>query len=170
MYRGHKINWSDNSDEWTCYDLSDKVRSSPKLSLIRAAIDRLYLAERKANAVPCFELGIHGDRTESHVSEYLGPKIDRSWDGRETKTRHKVAVVAVRSGSERPSRRELELTNLMASTPEAEAAWGHDRKLYVAEQEAKRAADEAWAAIPRLTLDQIAALVELHNRDEKQAA
>lgn len=165
FYRGHKIRWSDNSDEWTCYDLSDKVRSSPKLSLIKAAIDRLYLAERKANAVPCFEIGHDGTRTESNVVEYLGAKIQRAWSGGEQRTEHKVAVVATRKGSERPSRREAKLDDLMPSNVDVDAAWLHYQSLRAIEKRAKAAADAALKAIPRLTLDDVTALVELHDRE-----
>lgn len=161
VYRGHTIRWSDNSDEWTCYDLSDKVRSSPKLSRIKAAIDRLYLAERKANATPCYELSQHGKRIESTVVEYLGARTKTSWTGNTTTTTHKVAVVAKREGSERPSRREAELTSLAPATPEVERAYSEYLALKAEAQAAADKADRAFKAIPRLSLDDIEALVRL---------
>lgn len=168
-YRGHKIRWSNNADEWTCYDLSDKVRSSPRLSLIKAAIDRLYLAERKSIATPCFEIGYNGERTESNVVEYLGFKIQRSWSGGDQKTEHKVAVVAKRTGSERPSRCERDLYSLMPVSAEAEAAYSEFKRLREIEKRAKADADAALEAVPRLTLDDIQALVDLHNREAAPA-
>lgn len=166
-YRGHSIRWSDNSDEWVCYDLSDKVRSSPKLSLIKAAIDRMYLAERKSSAVTCYELSYSGgQRTESNVVEYLGENREKSWSRPDDVTvTHKIAVVAKRSGSERPSRRETELDKVMAVGLEADAAWAHFQELHRAAEKAKRAADDAHEALPRLALQEISALVDLHNRN-----
>lgn len=164
-YRGHTIQWSDNSDKWVCYDLSDKVRSSPKLSLIKAAIDRLYLTERKNKAVQCYELSTHGQRVESNVVEYLGEKVHRSWGSKPEITDHKVAVVAQRHGSERPSRRETTLDKLMPVTPEAEDAYQRYERLNAEAKAAGKRADDAFKAIPRLKPYDVRALIELYGRD-----
>lgn len=166
IYRGHTIRWSDNSDEWTCYDLSDKARSSPKLSLIKASIDRLYLTERKSNAIPCFEISHGGQRCESNVTEYLGPDHQRAYANVPEKVVHKVAVVATRSGSERPARRQTELGTLMPVSAEAEAAWAIYADLNAKAGEAVRLAREALDAVPRMTPDQIKPLVALFERDQ----
>lgn len=166
VYRGHKIQWSDNSDEWTCYDLSDRVRSSPKLSLIKAAIDRLYLAERKENATPCFEITRNdGSRVESSVVEYLGERYERAYGKTPEKIKHRVAVVAKRTGSERPSRRETELAALAPASPDTETAWANFKALYDAAREADRTATAAFAAIPRLQPKDISALIKLHSEE-----
>lgn len=166
-YRGHTIRWSDNEDCWTCYDLSDKVRSSPKLSNIKAAIDRLYLAERKDAGVECWEISQSDcKRTFSKVVEYLGPKENRHYFTKELQSvSHKVAVVAKRAGSDRPSRAQTECAMLGKPGDEFDAAW----KVYVdATAEAKAAqkrVSEAYSALPRLSVEDISRLVELAEKD-----
>jgi hypothetical protein len=167
-YRGHKIHWSDNEDCWSCWDLSDKVRSSPKLSAIKSAIDRLYFAERKGAATFCWEV----DRStvslvDASVVEYLGCKQRCRWNG-ETDTEHKVAVVARRSTglSAKPSRAEKNITELFPKTAEFYAAWQEYVALSAAAKSASKAADNAFSALPRLTLGDVAKLVELASRDK----
>jgi hypothetical protein len=169
-YRGHKIRWSDNEDCWTCYDLSDKVRTSPKLSAIKAAIDRLYLAERKAAGVECWEINSYdGKRTRATVVEYLGEKGARySWDGKPGQPQHKVAVVAKRSGSERPARRETECDKLALPGEEFDAAWEAYTHALEEQKAAEKRTDQAFKALPRLTVSDIAALVDLAAKGSAQ--
>lgn len=169
-YRGHVISWSDNLDEWTCYDLSDKVYSSPKLSNIKAAIDRLYLAERKEASVPCWEISGHSaQRIESNVVEYLGEKVDRNWSTNQYEVvDHKVAVVATRKGNERPARKQTELGLLSPKTPEVEEAWAHYVKLDAEAKRASKRATEAYYAIPRMKVEDVAELVRLYKLEEEK--
>lgn len=162
-YRGHSIRWSDNEDCWACYDLSDKVRSSPKLSTIKAAIDRLYLAERKAAGVECWEISSYdGKRTPATVVEYLGKKVDRnSWSSAPDRVFHKVAVVAKRGGAERPARRETECDKLARPGAEFDAAWEIYTRAVADKKAAEKRAASAFAALPRLQVSDIAKLVEL---------
>jgi hypothetical protein len=162
-YRGHKIRWSDNEDCWTCYDLSDKVRASPKLSAIKAAIDRLYLAERKAAGVGCWEISSHdGSRTPATVVEYLGEKTEKSWSGRTPdRIYHKVAVVAKRTASERPARRETSCDQLARLGAEFDAAWEIYANAFAERKAAQKREQEAFGALPRLQVEDIAKLVEL---------
>jgi hypothetical protein len=168
-YRGHKIMWSDNTDEWTCYDLSDKVRSSPKLSVIKDAIDRLYLAERKAAGTPCWELSQHSNaRYPAQIIEYLGAKTESSWTrGKPDTVKHKIAVVATRNGNERPSRREAYITELAPLGPETDAAWQVYAGAVAERKAAEKRERDAYAAIPRIDLEAISKLVELHAKDKK---
>lgn len=171
-YRGHTIRWSDNEDAWTCYDLSDKVRSSPKLSILKGHIDRLYLAERKKASTPCWELSSHSStRIEGSVVEYLKAKEERSWSSQKVeRVRHIVAVVAQRSGSERPSRAEKDLDNLAPMTPEFDAAWAEFCALNTLAKAAEKRARDAFAALPRLQLDDVQKLVDLAQHTEGDAA
>lgn len=171
-YRGHVIRWSDNEDAWTCYDLSDKVRSSPKLSILKGHIDRLYLAERKRSATPCWELSSYSNgRTEGSVVEYLKAKEERSWSSQKVgRVQHIVAVVAQRSGSERPSRAEKDLDNLAPMTPEFDAAWAEFQRLHQLAKEAEKRARDAFTALPRLQLADVQKLVDLAQHTEGDAA
>lgn len=78
-YRGYRIIWSDNADEWVSYDAGKGI-SNPSLAKMKAAIDRIHLSERKAAALRVFEISEHGSetKTESLIVEYLGPKIASS--------------------------------------------------------------------------------------------
>jgi hypothetical protein len=136
--------------------------------LIKASIDRLYLAERKQNSVACYEVNIvDARRTESSVVEYLGFKIQRAWSGGKETIDHRVAVVATRRGSERPARREVRLTELVPVTPEADVAWLKYVRLAAIAKNAKAEADAAFADLPRLKTQDVAALVALHGREKE---
>lgn len=171
-YRGHAIFYGENSDEWHCNDVGRSGASSSSLAKVKQAIDKMYLDLRKKAATPCFEIGIYnrGQRTESVCIEYIEPV----WEGGGWNTavprhvaNHKVAVVAKRDGSTKPSRRETKLSELMPDTPEAEAAWQEFKRLCAIAEAANKAANAAFDAIPRLTVDDIAALVEIKNNEAK---
>ena len=165
-YRGHVIRWSDNSDEWTCYDLSDRVRSSPKLSVIKTAIDRMYLAERKDNAVECHVLGRSGTRIDGTVVEYLKPRIQ--WQGRSQEyIEHRVAVVYQSAGSTKRARSEKKLDELAPLTAEADTAYQEYLTLKKIADDAVATAKKAFDQIPRLTPDDLTALVELYERGDE---
>jgi hypothetical protein len=169
-YRGHTIRWSDNEDCWTCYDLSDKVRSSLKLSNIKAAIDRLYLAERKEAGVECWEISpSEAKRTASKVVEYLGVKENRHYFTRELQSiSYNVAVVAKRYGSDRPARAQTECSSLGKPGAEFEAAWETYISALADAKAAQKRASDAYSALPRLTVDDISKLVELAHKGETE--
>lgn len=164
-YRGHKIYWSDNADCWTCRDLDGKMQSAPKLSSIKAHIDKLYLSERKQSAVPCFEIGHSGDFIEGSVVEYLGQRVGISWRD-PNKIGHKVAVVARREGSGKPSRREASLDEVFPMSPDTVTAYENYKRLENEAKAAQRAAYDAKQAIPRMTPEDVQALIDIYKRGE----
>jgi len=166
-HRGYTIRFSENADEWSCLDVEDiKGRrvSSQSLSKVKAAIDKMLLDVRKANAVDCFELaGDHGwepKATETRIIEYVEQKKDRVYNPKTGNSdlvagAHIVGCVARRNGNKQAARRNVKLDDLMPDTPDAHAALAqakaaHERKT-LAEQEYRR----AFAAIPRVTIDMI---------------
>jgi len=162
-YRGHGIIYSENGDEWWCSDIN---YTNGSLQKIKARIDKMYLDLRKRSATPAFEISNYNGpvKTEATVVEYIG----EVWEGGGWNTKkprqlvdHKIAVVAKRTGSEKASRREEKLSTLMATTPEAEAAFAEYVRLHAIAREAKKVADAAFDAIPRLTLDDVAELVRI---------
>jgi hypothetical protein len=167
-YRGHEIRYDQNADEWTSYDLAGKTKSSPSLSKIKAAIDAMYLAERKANATACLEVRNHTSLkvVDATLVEYLGPTIERSLHSQMRRiSDHKVASVARREGSSKPSRCEMPLSCFAPLSPETDAALVRVREAETVLRRAQKAYKDAVAAIPRVTLDDIADLVRLSGID-----
>ena len=163
-YRGYRINYSENQDEWSCYEAGTGF-SHAKLSGVKAKIDALFLAERKRGATACLEMeSLYGSACvamiDATVIEYLGPKLDRH-NGVLVIVGQKVAVVARRRGSEKAARRECELSSLAQNTPETLAAWAEAQRLYLIYADAKKAYDAAVTAIPRLSLDDVMPLVTI---------
>lgn len=157
-YRGHKITYSENSDEWRCWDIE---YSNISMQKVKAKIDAFYLKLRKESAVPCYELSSYGvpSKTESTIIEFVKTVEQRAWaTNKLTKLEHKVAVVARRSGNDRASRRETEINSLMPETPEALAAFSKAEHLYADVKKATDAFNEAFAAIPRIKLEDVSEL------------
>lgn len=167
-YRGHVISYSENSDEWWCSDIG---YSNVSMAKVKARIDAVYLKLRKESAVPCYEIGSYGSGrdllTEATVIEYLKEIWEGGgWDSKPRRlTNHKVAVVAQREGSTRASRRETELSRLAKATPETLAAADVARERYAEYLAAQKAYEAAVAAIPRLTIEDVEALVRVHKSE-----
>lgn len=172
IYRGHTIRYTDNADEWTCYDVQDakgQSYSSPKLSNVKAAIDKMFLDMRKRSAFPCFELGKshHPTKTAATIIEYVEHKIERNFY-RPTEPsidRHVVAAVAQRTGRERAVRRTADITEFMPDTPEAHEAYQRFLAARQRAQEAEKDARDAFDAIPRVSIDMIPDLVRIKNSE-----
>lgn len=167
-YRGHTISYSENSDEWWCSDIN---YSNISMAKVKAKIDAMYLKLRKESAVPCYEINSHGGRsellTESTVIEYIkGIYRGDTWTGKPvTLVNHMVAVVAQRQGSTRAARREIELSRLAPATPETRAAADLVRQRHDEYLAAMKAYEAAVEAIPRLTIEDVDALVRVHKSE-----
>ena len=168
-HRGYTITFNENSDEWYCRELSGKSYSAPKLSTIKASIDRMLLSVRKKSAITCYEVsGGHSrdpSKTEAQIVEFITTKNERDYSGKAKPPVHIVASVAQRRGSAKASRREVSIADLMPDTPEAHAAF--DRLVKATEREvaAHKETLAALNAIPRVTFEMITDLVKL--ADEK---
>ena len=164
-HRGYTIRFNENSDEWYCSALSGKSYSAAKLSTVKAAIDRMLLSVRKASAYPCYEIGgsYHRDpmKHSAKIIEFVGTKIERDYSNRPKPPKHIVASVAQRNHSEKASRREVNISELMPDTPEAHAAFALFENACAREREAHAATLAAFDAIPRVTLDMIPDLVKI---------
>lgn len=152
-HKGMVIYWSDNADEWSCMELN---YSSKSLASVRAKIDAFRLKERKALSVAAIYIG-YGSTEDAEIVEYLGPKG--------YKGAHKVAVLRERGGKKR-SRSEEEFKDLTLDLPETRAALERAAVLRAKAREIVRQADEIVSAIPRINLDDIAALIEHANCTE----
>lgn len=167
-YRGYKIIYSENGDEWRSFEAGDGM-AAPTLSKLKEKIDRLALSERKAASFRCLEFSEYqGFKViETNIIEYLGPVMDGGgWSHKPRYiARQKVASVSVRRGKDRATRRETDLSVFLHDTPEVRAALGELERLHRAAEEARRAYDEAREAIPRVTVADIDALVKLSGID-----
>lgn len=161
-HRGYTIRFNENADEWTCSEAD--YYSSPSLSKVKAKIDKMLLDVRKASSVTVFEIS-HGfgrmSRYESKLTEFVKTKHDKDWRGNALPPSHIVASVAARDGTKKPARREMKLSDMMPDTPEAHAAYAACETLFREAKAAEKRAIAAFDAIPRVTLDDIRALVRL---------
>lgn len=165
-YRGHEIRYGENSDEWYCSDLESGGQSHASLAKLKAKIDKMYLDLRKKAAVKAFEINTgyyeKPSLNETTVIEYVGQAKVRDYSkGGHTLGPHKVACVATRRGNDRPSRAEMEMSGLMPDTPEAHAAFAEALRLAEIAEAARKVAVATQAAVPRLSLDDIADLVKI---------
>lgn len=169
FYRGYEIEYSDNSEEWFCHDLTETYGVTyPKLSTVKAKIDQMLLTLRKKSAVEAY--GIFGGSSKPEmgacmVTEYLGSKKTSKYD--RDPAAPMVAVMSIRKGKEKPSRREVHLASIMPNTPEAHAAFEAAMDAYLEAQKASNRYREAFASIPRLQLDHIKTLVEIYDSQQE---
>lgn len=163
-HRGYVIRFNENADEWSCHDAG--YYSSPSLAKVRARIDKMLLDTRKKAAVDCFELSggaYRGsvDKIPAKIIEFVKTKPDKDYRGNPLPPKHIVASVAQRSMSEKASRKEVELSELMPDTPEAHAAFARLEEACKRLREAQNATNEAFKAVPRMTIDMIEELVRI---------
>lgn len=166
-HRGYKITYSENMDEWSCYEAGDGF-SAPTLTKLKEKIDRMLLSERRAAAIHCLEInGILPTFVEATLIEYIGPRIERDYYGSKPArlTGHTVAATANRSGSSKASRREMLLSSFAPDTREVHAAICEASVAYQQKVAAEKAYKTAYDAIPRMSVEQIADLVRISGID-----
>lgn len=161
-YRGYSISYSENADEWNCYDCGV---SHASLSKVKAKIDALHLKLRKTSSVECLFLGEGYGRagvTHATMIDYMGPEYTSGrWPEKEkTLVGHKVAAMHRDARKDRPTRQTGRLENYAPDTPEvreAVAAWVQAER---EEEEARQRKEKARNAIPRMTLEMIDGLIK----------
>jgi hypothetical protein len=161
-YRGHKIVFGDNTEEWTCWDIQ---YTHAKLSTVKARIDKVYREQRSKLSVPCFEIksmsvGSYDEKDcciDALIVEYVG-ETDKSYHQVNGVNDHNVQVMAHRKFNTKTTREGKRISDLMPDTEEARAAWAdYVMKSHEAKAAEKRAR-EAFSNLPRVTLDMIAEL------------
>lgn len=113
---------------------------------------------RDEAAVDCFEIRQSGDKLPAKVTEYVDTQRVARFGANGDQVEHVVAVIAVRPGYSKPTRREHRLSKLMPDTPEALAAWEEYLAASKTALEANKAAGAAFDKIPRLSVDDVAEL------------
>ena len=168
-YRGHTIRWSDNEDKWSCSDFSV---SSASLAAVRRNIDDHYRRLRKSAAVECLRVSeySHPFTSDATLVEYLGAKESRSRNretgAQEVTVWHEVAAMSARRAPERPGRTKGKLDEFIANTPENVAVLTQADDLIRESKRLEKAARTLVAGIPRLTIDDIAGLVQAGSLQE----
>lgn len=148
-YKGYKIVYSDNGDEWSC---SEADIRSPSLLKIKRRIDNLTRAARSEASVGALDLS-YDKGTEVKVVEFLG-------DSRHYKSR--CAVLGLRHTSDsKVTRWEVTLGDLCAKTHSNMTALKDAEALRAEAAKLNKKANEIVRAIPRLTKDDIAELIKL---------
>jgi hypothetical protein len=159
-HRGYEISYSENADEWNCFDARS---SAPTLSKLKAKIDALHLKIRKNAAVDGFEISSHGSLrlNPCRVIEYVGEKYSGGgWSNKPKQlVDHEVGCVAQRRGSERKSRSNTQLSRIAPVGPETDAAVAIAMEMEKKKNAAEAAYNEAVKAIPRMRIDDIQELI-----------
>lgn len=162
IYRGYRIQWSDNHDCWICYDFA-RPKTNQSLSAIKTAIDAAERKDRKAASVEAYRIGSREIQSVT-VVEYLGRARYRP--GEEVAVMGESGSLATRE----KSRTHAHIEDLAPMTDEAEQAVERYRQALAALKVAEDAVNAARAEIPRMTKDHIAGLVAIYERNDTVAS
>ncbi len=174
-HRGYKIIYSENADEWTSLEAGDRM-NAPTLSKLKEKIDRMVSSQKKATAVDCVVIESEGYASsptfvaEARMTAYVGPVLENkshsSLQKRVKGQKVEVVYASTKYGQkERAARREVELRSCCFDTPEFRAALDAANKIAAEVSALIDKHRKAVAAIPRLTLESIDALVKLSGVD-----
>lgn len=142
-YKGYKIVYGENSEDWTCYTIEFSNKS---LATVKRKIDNVDRARRKAGAVPALCITDAGI-VEVTVVEYEGVKTSR-YGGEEG---HQVYVVgAARFDKEAIGRSKQGTNNLCADTPENRALLTRATELRIDRDVLTKQIREVLGSIPTL--------------------
>lgn len=162
-YRGYTIRYSENEDEWSCYDVG---ASHAKLSRVKAKIDEMHRKLRKANAFHCLSVSSYGgaNACEATIVEYIGPirekahSYQRVGDGEIID--HEVAFMSAHfGGSKKKSRQKGSLSKLVLNTPENMRRIDEANRLSDEAKALERQSQEIIKSLDRPHIDHIAELV-----------
>lgn len=166
-YRGYDISYSENQDEWNCYDIGF---SHEKLSRVKAKIDDMHRKLRKANAFHCLDISSHREAsvTEATIVEYLGPiRKSKSFErvGTGEIEDHEVAYMSARTSlSERKSRHKGRISSLVLNTPGNLSRIDEARDLHEQAKALAEKARDVLRCLDRPTIEDIAGLVNASER------
>lgn len=156
QYRGYAIRFSENSEEWTCYDI-DYIHAS--LGAVKRKIDLLDRAQRHKAAIPVLVLVTSGwggvkDWDEATIVEVVTTRH------RITEGHSKVAIVR-ENGDGRKVRRTTTTEQLIQDTPENRQKLTSLCKRYSDLSRQQNEVLKQIEALPRLTEKDVARLIGL---------
>lgn len=154
-YKGFTCEFSENDESWMVIGLDNFATRTASLKAAKAKIDDILKEDRKVKDLPAFLIPsntlLDGTDIESCVIFLLAPpekggygdedrdeKIRSAWVRREKKSREKVSFKRLAPADAAPQIEEAKRLSQIAV-------------------DARKAADDAWLAIPRLTAADIIA-------------
>lgn len=150
-YRGYKVHFSENMDQWTCHALG---YSNQSLAKVKAKIDRTCLAIRKKGAREALAPQYLGSFRAGRIIEYIGKQGKNRYD---RSSHDRVGFI----GDDKGGRTIEKLTDLVKPGPESDAYLSFkeakDAEILALQNELK----DALAALPRYTLEDIEDLVRV---------
>ena len=163
-HRGYTVRYSENEDNWRCYDLDLEDASLAKL---KERIDKLLLKVRKESAV---DVLIVGSEHSSHFSVTEGRAIDAkvgferqrssySGDAKEPIRKVSLGIFSNRRGGDRGGKSFYPISDVSLPTPEVYAAVAEVERLRKIAKAAEDAVKAAVRAIPRISEDDVAGLI-----------
>ena len=168
-HRGYEVHFGQNSYTWTCSDLGiDNI----DLGKVKDAIDRVCLKVRKENAVEAYYFsGRHDDKPkllDAKIIEYIEPVTEKTapfGTGPKKVVGHQVAVMYQGDYSDRVTRNKERLEHLVRKTPEALTILEEIRANCAQIRALGEKNRQLEKQFPRLTLDDIPALVKIANTE-----
>lgn len=162
QYRGYAISFGHNSGLWSCRELD---LENIDISKVKAGIDRICLKLRKENAVDCLYL-THGDELHpAKIIEYAGhstKRIGPAGTGPRVFEHHLVyAMRPSYSSTDRHSRQRDNLDSFIQPGPLTDAILAEINSERETIKRAKQRIYELKQQYPRVTIDDIQALVKI---------
>lgn len=163
-HRGYTVRYSENEDNWRCYDLDLEDASLAKL---KERIDKLLLKVRKESAV---DVLIVGSEHSSHFTVTEGRAIDAkvgferqrssySSEAKEPIRKVSLGIFSNRRGGDRGGKSFYPISDVSLPTPEVYAAVAEVERLRKIAKAAEEAVRAAVRAIPRISEEDVAGLI-----------
>lgn len=152
-YRGHDIEYSENTDEWFCQSIGYR---HALLSKVKDRVNKVYLNLRKNSAVQvqCVDCNRNSIRvTEGVAMEYMGFRKGYHYQG------EGVAVMAGWRGSSNRSRSVIDRQKLCIPGPEFDAQWSVVQAAFKEVEDAQARLAQQVAALPYVTDEYLAGLI-----------
>lgn len=161
IYKGFKVRYSENEDEWNAYELNV---SDPRLGKLKAKIDKILREARKSAAIPAVLIsGIHHEPRDVNVVEIKEIKIrSRGWSMPEP-VEH-ISVWYMENG-----RSCTGIDRLWLPSPELDHYMEVRRASLDTIKRAQKDAEDALAKAPRLDKAALAELIRLHEAEAEKA-
>lgn len=164
VHRDYAIRYSENEDNWRCYDLDLEDASLAKL---KERIDKLLLKVRKESAV---DVLIVGSEHSSHFTVTEGRAIDAkvgferqrssySSEAKEPIRKVSLGIFSNRRGGDRGGKSFYPISDVSLPTPEVYAAIAEVERLRKIAKAAEEAVKAAVRAIPRISEEDVAGLI-----------
>lgn len=160
VFRGYKVHYSENRDNWACHDLDVEAAT---LSKLKEKINAVLLKSRKASSIELLYLeSTHsgGEAILCKAIDHKSKKDSRRIDGDlKVFDRHSIGVMLTRRGNERASKQWVAIGDLYLDTPENLQAIQIYQNALRAAKRAREEADRARKRIDCVTIEDLQDLI-----------